>query len=300
MKSTLKQLNRPVSDRKAIFIVAAIVGALLLTWGGWKLYGKITDRPASPAEVKRAIRKYLAKKTGDKEFKPPLDVSANSSNNVATVSIITITNAVSVTNKTTGRVRTANRITKTTKAGLPETGFSAYFRTNQAQAATYEEMYRLIGQQLAVADQLIESTNIQEKFTALVMASEASDYARTNTANLWMGARICEGYLWPNLSLVQTTNRAPFTVDALLAICDVAFQEAGETNNIIRNYQYMIAKVSRSPAYVDLLRYRLAHIYQDLGQEEKAIALLKQIRNYRMNRVPQEIAFLEQRLKRKR
>ena len=300
MKSALKQLNHPVSDRKALVIVAAIIGALLLTWGGWELYGKITDRPASPAEVKRVIRKYLAKKTGDKEFKSPLDLSANISNNVATVSIITVTNAVTTTNKTTGRVRTVNRITKTTKTGLPETGFSAYFRTNQAHAATYEEMYRLIGQQLAVAEQFLESADIQQKFTALVMASEASDHARTNTANLWLGARICEGYLWPNLALVQTTNRAPFTVDALLATCDVAFQEAGETNNIIRNYEYMIAKVSRSPAYVDLLRYRLAHVYQDLGEEEKAIALLKQIKNYRMNRVPQEIAFLEQRLKRKR
>jgi len=300
VKAALKQLNHPVSDRKAIVILAAVIGVLLLTWGGWELYGKITDRPASPAEVKRAIRKYLVKKTGDKEFKAPLDITANISNNVATVSIITVTNQVTTTNKTTGRVRTSNRITKTTKTGLPETGFSAYFRTNQAQAETYEEMYRLIGQQLAVADQLLESTNIQEKFTALVMASEASDHARTNTANLWLGARICEGYLWPNLSLVQTTNRAPFTVDALLATCDVAFQEAGETNNIIRNYEYMIAKVSRSPAYVDLLRYRLAHTYQDLGQEAKAIALLKQIKNYRMNRVPQEIAYLEQRLKRKR
>lgn len=300
MKAALKKLNHPVSDRKAIVILAAIIGALLLTWGGWELYGKITDRPASPAEVKRTIRKYLARKTGDKEFKAPLDLSANISNNVATVSIITMTNPVTTTNKATGRVRTVNRITKTTKTGLPETGFSAYFRTNQAQAATYEEMYRLIGQQLAVADELIENADVQQKFTALVMASEASDYARTNTANLWLGARICEGYLWPNLALVQTTNRAPFTVDALLATCDVAFQEAGETNNIIRNYEYMIAKVSRSPAYVDLLRYRLAHVYQELGEEEKAIALLKQVKNYRMNRVPQEIAFLEQRLKRKR
>jgi hypothetical protein len=188
---------------------------------------------------------------------------------------------------------------KVGKLGLPETGLSVYFRTNQAQATSYGEMYRYIGQQLLIAEQLIEGTNYPRQITGLVLATEASEHARTNAQNLWLGARICEAYLWPNLSLVEGTNRAAFTPDALLAICDTAFQEAGETNNIIRNYEVMIARVSRSPAYVDLLRYRLAHIYQDLGQDEKALPLLKQIKNYRMNRVPAEIAAMEQRLKKK-
>src|SRR6185503_18099189 len=139
--------------------------------------------------------------------------------------IATVTNVVTTTNKA-GRVRTVNRVSKVTKSGRPETIFTAYFRTNQAQTETYEQMYRLIGEQLAVADQLLASPNAPQKLTALLMASEASEYARTNTSNLWLGARICEGYLWPNLALVENTNRSPFTAESLLTLCDTAFQEA--------------------------------------------------------------------------
>jgi hypothetical protein len=298
MKAAVQQLGQPVSDRKAIIIVAAVVALLLLGWGGWVLHGKITAKPATPEEVKRAIRKYLAKMTGHKEFKSPLDVNvASVANGAAIPMVITTTNVVTTTNKA-GRVRTVNRVSKTTKGGLPETAFSVYFRTNQAQTETYEQMYRLIGEQLAVADQLLASGDPRQELTALVMASEASDYARTNTSNLWLGARICEGYLWPNLSLVETTNRSPFDAETLLNRCDTAFQEAGETNNIIRNYEYLIAK-SKKPAQREVACYRLAHIYQDLGEYAKAVALLKQIKSYRMTRVPQEIAFLERRLQRK-
>ena len=95
------------------------------------------------------------------------------------------------------------------------------------------------------------------------------------------------------------TNRTLLMPDAVLGACDSAFNDAGETNNIIRNYELMIAKVSRSAAYVDLLRYRLAQVYQNLGEDEKALPLLKQIKNYRMNRVPGEIAAIEERLGKK-
>ena len=90
----------------------------------------------------------------------------------------------------------------------------------------------------------------------------------------------------------------PFTAESLLSLCDTAFQEAGETNNIIRNYQYLIAKSSK-PSQREVACYRLAHIYQDLGQYAKAVALLKEIKSYRMTRVPQEIAFLEKKMRRK-
>jgi hypothetical protein len=209
-----------------------------------------------------------------------------------------------VTNKTTGAARTVTRLSKppSGKAAatmLPETTVSTYFLTNQMQCQTYADMYKFIGQELYVAERLLEETNVQRRVTGLVMAIEASNYARTNAVNLWLGARICEAYLWPHLSLIENTNRTLLTPDAVLNACDTAFREAGETNNIIRNYELMIVKVSRSAAYVDLLRYRLAHVYQDLGEEEKALPLLKQIKNYRMNRVPQEIAAMEERLKKK-
>jgi hypothetical protein len=212
----MQRLHQPLSDRKAVVIVGAVVALLLLGWGGWTLYGRITDRPASPGEIKRAIRKYLVRQSGEKEFAPPLDMAtASAETGVANPIITAVTNAVITTNKA-GKVRTVNRVSKVARSGRPETIFSAYFRTNQAQCSTYEQMYGLIGQQLAVADQLLGSSNTAQQLTGILMATEASEYARTNTANLWLGARICEGYLWPNLALVESTNRSPFTAESLL------------------------------------------------------------------------------------
>jgi hypothetical protein len=275
--------------RKRNIIACAIIAAMLLGWGGWMLYGKLGGQPPTPAQVKRSIWKYLSKQAGTKDFKCDLDPGA--------ASLADVSNITTLTNKA-GVVRTVTRPAKVGKLGLPQTGLSAYFRTNQAQATTYAEMYRYIGQQLTVSEQMLGGTNRPQQITGLILATEASEHARTNAQNLWLGARICEAYLWPNLALVEATNRAAFTTDALLTICDTAFQEAGETNNIIRNYEYMIAKTVR-PQQVDALRYRLAHIYQDLGREEKALPLLQQIKTYRMTRVPAEIAAMEQRLKKR-
>ena len=51
VKAAVQKLGQPVSDRKAIVIVGSVAAALLLGWGGWTLYGKLTDRPASPSEI---------------------------------------------------------------------------------------------------------------------------------------------------------------------------------------------------------------------------------------------------------
>jgi hypothetical protein len=211
-----------------------------------------------------------------------------------------VTNAVeerSITNKN-GKVKKIGR-GKRNELGLPETSLSVYFRTNHATAATYGEMYRLIGQQLAVADRLLESEALAQKQSALVMASEAANYAKNNALNLWLSARVCEGYLWPNLSLVEGTNKAPFTPDVLLNICDVAFKEAGETNHVIRNYEYLIAKTVR-PQQTDVARLRVARLYEEVGEDDKALATLKKITTIKNARVQQQIAAIEQRLKSKR
>jgi hypothetical protein len=293
VSAAAKTFSQWSSGRK----IAAVAGAILLlgaiAFGSWNfLKGE-----ATPEDSQRALWKYLRKQAGTRNFKPDLDLSTITLASPVARSTVTVTNKAGVARTV---VRTAKPPTgKAAVNVMPETSLSIYFFTNQMQSETYKEMYFYIGQELYVAEQLLANSNIQQQIIGLAMATEASTYARTNAMNLWLGARICEAYLWPHLGLIENTNRMLLTPDALLNACDTAFQEAGETNNIIRNYELMITKVSRSPAYVDLLRYRLAHVYQDLGEEEKALPLLKQIKNYRMNRVPQEIAAMEQRLKKK-
>lgn len=280
----MKALNEPLTPKRAAVYVAIIAGIALLGWGGWKVVGKITGRPPSTAEVKRSIWKFLKKETGQSEF--PTEFASSSISNA--VDELSITNAK-------GKVKKIPR-KKRSELGLPETSLTAFFRTNHASAPSYNEMYKLIGQQLTIADQLLEASELEKRQSALVMASEASNYARNSAMNLWLAARICEGYLWPNFSLVEGTNKAPFTPDALLNICDIAFKEAGETNHVIRNYEYFISKTTR-PNQVDVARFRLARLYEETGQDEKALATLKQITTMKNARVQQQIAALERRLK---
>lgn len=286
-----QRFNGLSSGRKSAVIAGAVLLLGLLAFGGWTVF----RGPATPEDSQRALWKYLRKEARTRNFVPELDLASASLTNAGGPITITYTNK-------SGKVKTVTRTPKPSKSGatsLPDTSISFYFRTNQMRAETYQEMYKLIGQQLFVAEKFLADTNEERQIIGIIMACEASNYARTNALNLWLGARVCEAYLWPNLDLAENTNSVVLSEDALLNVCESAFQEAGETNNIIRNYELMIARVSRSAAYIDLLRYRLAHIYQDLGQEEKALPWLKEIKNYRMNRVPQEIAAMEDRLKRK-
>ncbi len=276
-----------ISKRRTVVMIAIAIGVLLLGWGGWTAYGKFSGRPPTTAQVKRSIWKYLAKQTGGRKFKPDLDLSAAA--DLAAPSTRTVTNKA-------GSIRVATKTGKPAGRVLPETTFSAYFRTNQQEAGSYEQMYRFIGEQLFVADEFLKSDDATRQVMAIVMASEASTYARTNVQNLWLSARICEAYLWPNLTLVETTNRNLITPSALLDLCEAAFKEAGETNHLTRIYEHLIAKTQGSKQQVDLARFRLSRLYQGLNRDEDALRLLKEIKTLNSPKVAQDIAILERRL----
>jgi hypothetical protein len=260
---------------------------LLLGWGSWTAYAKFSGRPPTTTQVKRSIWKFLTKKSGGRKFKPDLDLTAEAE--IARPIKPTVTNKA-------GRVRAVSSTGKAIGRALPETTFSAYFRTNQQDAGSYEHMYQLIGEQLFVADKLLESAEASRQVMGLVMASEASTYARTNVQSLWLSARICEAYLWPSLTLVETTNRNLLTPGTLLDLCEAAFKEAGETNHLTRIYEHLIAKTQGSKQQVDLARFRLSRLYQGQGRDAEALKLLKEIKTLTSPKVAQDIAILERRI----
>jgi hypothetical protein len=280
-----------LSKKRTVVVMAIVAGVLLLGWGSWTAYGKFSGRPPTTAQVKRSIWKFLAKKSGGRKFKPELDLSAAA--DLARPTTLTVTNK-------TGSVRTVTRTGRTGGRVLPETTFSAYFRTNQQDAGSYEHMYQLIGEQLFVADKLLESTEASRQVMGLVMASEASTYARTNVQSLWLSARICEAYLWPNLTLVETTNRNLLTPGTILDLCEASFKEAGETNHLIRIYEHLIAQTQGSKTQVDLARFRLSRLYQGQNRDTEALKLLKEIKTLTSPKVAQDIAVLERKLKAKK
>ena len=85
------------------------------------------------------------------------------------------------------------------------------------------------------------------------------------------------------------------SVEQILNACDMAFKEAGETNNIIRNYKFLIAKSKGTQP--DISRFRLARVLEDQGDYAGALVYLRQITNTNKNRLQQTIAALEQKVK---
>lgn len=273
-----QKLLQPVSKRQSAVVVAIIAGAVLLGWGGWTLYGRLTGRPQSPPQMKKSIHKHISKHVRGKGLEVPPEIAA-----------VTFPEAVVTTNKA-GRVRTGS--SGRNSVNLPDTTASLYFRTNQAIAATYDVMYRFIGQQLKAADGALADTDESRRLAGLVLASEASVYARTNVQNLWLSARICQAYLWPQLDLLAATNRFGVTAEAVLDLCEASFKEANETNHVMANYELLIARSER-PQSQDVARFRLALLCMERGENARALKLLKSLKTLKTSKITREIARLE-------
>lgn len=283
-----RHLHAPLTKRSAAVALATLVALLLLGWGGWHLWMKFSGRPLSVAQTKRAIWKHLGQQARVKKILPPPEAA----DAVIVTSMIPAPVVTTTTNRA-GRIRAVAR-TSRGPLDLPETTLSEYFRTNQAAAASYDTMYRFVGEQLKAADTVLAGTNEAREFTALALAGEASIYARTNALDYWLSARICDAYLWPRLALVEGTNRAGVSQDAVLTVCELAYRDASETNNMIRAYETIMARSSRT-ASTDQARFRLALIYIDHGRNAEALSLLKSLKTLKSAKIDREIAQLERR-----
>lgn len=235
----------------------------------------MTNRPPTAGEVHGTIWSYLHKRTGEKDFVVDLSSETN--------------DMAEATSGSPDKPRG--------KKGLrpPEAIYSKYFKQKQDEVTSYKQVYKLIGQELQLAQNLLASAEPEQKQTALILATEASRYANDPGGDPWLGARICEGYLWANLDLAESTEKPVVSVEQILNVCDIAFKEAGETNNVIRNYRYLIAKSKGTQT--DISRFRLSRILEDQGNYGDALDCLKQITNTNKNGVRQRIAALEQKVK---
>ena len=279
-----RHLHEPLTKRTAAIALAALLGLALLGWGGWHLWVKFSGRPLSIAQTKRVIWKHLGKQARTKKILLPAEAATT------TVLATGIPAPIAVT--TTNRPARVRAVTRSSRGplDLPETTLSEYFRTNQAYAANYDAMYRFIGEELKTADALLAGTNATRELTALALAGEASIYARTNALDYWLSARIAEAYLWP--SLATATNRPGATPEPVMVLCELAFREASETNNMIRAYETILARSTRT-ASVDNARFRLALIYIDHGRNAEALKLLKSLQSLKTAKIDREIATLE-------
>lgn len=178
-----------------------------------------------------------------------------------------------------------------------QTNFSAQFKKKYDEAKSYGEMYRLLGQQLWVANELLVNPSPQQKRVGLVVASQSAFYCATIIENNWLAARISEGYVLPHLALADDNRaKAPLNPNNLLQQCIGYYSDAGETNGTIGTLKLSL-KLANNQAAKDYAWYLLGREYQQSNAYADALAAFKSIQdtnNYRW--AVRQIPWLESRI----
>jgi hypothetical protein len=146
-------------------------------------------------------------------------------------------------------------------------------------ASTYEAMYRLIGQQLWVTERLLKSRNPDHRREAVRLALNACRNAIEDAQNGWVAARICEGFVWPNIDLANDANRRSFfNLDNLLNECANIFRRNEEIPNVARTYAWLV-QIGETPQRRDSGRAQMAMAYEQGGFYKEALEQLRQIKS---------------------
>jgi hypothetical protein len=146
-------------------------------------------------------------------------------------------------------------------------------------AGSYDAMYLAIGRELFVASHLLESHHPAHRRVGVTVASTAARHALNYAVNGNVAARICEGYILPNLDLATDTNpRSAFNHENFLSMCADLFRRNNEFNNVVRTYELYLAS-AKNPARVDWARSQIAIAHEDGGNPKAAIAAIRQIKD---------------------
>ena len=145
--------------------------------------------------------------------------------------------------------------------------------------SSYEEMYLAIGQELFVAKRLLSSGNREHRREGVNIALSAARQALNYAMNGYVAARICDGYILPNLDLATDRNaRSAFNEDNLLGQCADIFRRNEERNNVVRVYELYL-KSAKNPARADWARSQIAMAYDQAGDPKNALAAWRDIKD---------------------
>jgi hypothetical protein len=167
-------------------------------------------------------------------------------------------------------------------------------RKSALTASSYEKLYLTIGQQLWLSEQFLSSTEPEWQRQALRLAVEASQSSVSGADDAWLSARICEGYLWPNLDLKDAQGSRVADPNALLQTCGYAFAQANEQDNVMRNLRLRIEHAPNENVR-DQVRYTLGCALEQQGQLAEAATLLRAVQHTNLLRnAEQRLAAIEQ------
>jgi hypothetical protein len=157
--------------------------------------------------------------------------------------------------------------------------FSDESERKVASAPSYDGMYKAIGQELFVAKGLLASGNPEHRRQGVLTALSASRHASAYAMNGAVAARICEGYVLPNLDLANDTNRrSTFNEENLLRQCADIFERNYEFNNVVRTYQIFLDGVKNADR-ADWARFQIGQAYEQANKPQLAIQTYRQILN---------------------
>lgn len=293
------RLTQPLPPRTTARIFGGLALAALLFGGGWWIYQRYDARHRSPEEVRAMIRKFLQKQTDQKEFKTEATVAMLSdpaiwelpppvATNISTL----ITNLIGGTNRIS--IRNIRRILSAPPP--PENKINGQFRSQINAAMDYKTMYRMIGEHLWLVDQLLEDAEPKRHAAGVEVAAEVGRVALSDACSPWLAARVCEGYLWPQMEFAES-NKMRLDPDMLMAVAEDAFRGAGETNNLIHSYKLLVTKAPQSNR-ADKARIRLAALLEQQGELTEALKYYKEVKN-QSSRIRSRISSLESRIQRK-
>ena len=271
----MNPLTQPVTPKTTFRIVTMLlisVAVLGAAWFGWRKY---QSRTLTVTETRQAIRTYLHKQSGVKEFKP--------------------TTAEPSTNSTSADDE--SRKQKRKRGEAPQEKLAGEFRRSVGEANDYATIYRLIGENLSRVDLLLSSNTVPQTETATLLAADACRVALDSAVNGWLSARIAEAYLWPQVDFVDAHEKDLRRLDTerLLDLTDQAFKAAGETKNITQNYRLLIAKSNRGNQ-ADKARFRLGRHLEDAGDFAGALEVLLEVKATNNAGLQRRIASLQQQL----
>jgi hypothetical protein len=251
------------------------------------------------ADPKAQIYKHLAKQTGQKQFTPGIDLDLPKQ-------LATLRSNANVLEQRTLGLRASSRTADEQKRAALESelqelerawevarvaaarkqeelshqedGYIRSVRQQMSGVRTYQELYSLIGQQLATADRLLAEPDKARRRMGLKLAREACGHVNSDSVDVWLAARICEAYFWPNLEVADAT---PDTRERALDLLETArrvFFDTYETNNVLTNYNLLMANAPNARA-ADTFRVQLADWLEEKGSLQHAAEILNEIRD---------------------
>ena len=174
--------------------------------------------------------------------------------------------------------------------------FAREIRTNITAAPSYEAIYTWIGRALWTSDRLLENDDLPDQRSGAMLAEDAANYAIQNAENPWLAARICEGWVWPNLEKYDAPGKPKVALNQVLQTCANAFTRAGETNNLVKNFQLRLQHAP-NPRAADGVRYYLANLLEQSGSNSEALELYRTIQDTNLLGYAQRrIAVVEKRI----